>query len=209
MQLHVYVARHAESIWNAQGRWQGQADPPLSEEGRHQASALAARYASNALDAIISSDLKRAVDTALTVSQQRDLELQRFAELREMDVGDWAGLTRAEVMTQFPQQWDDHLAGKDPRMGGGENRELLQRRVTAAFDAILTLAFDSEWRTVLIVTHGGVVREIALHVLGIDTADPLITSRLAIPRNASVAVITSGSLGQRLVTYNDTAHLTG
>jgi 2,3-bisphosphoglycerate-dependent phosphoglycerate mutase len=83
----ILIARHGESDWNRERRWQGQADRPLTERGSEQARALAARLAHIELDAVYSSDLRRARDTGAAVAESQQLELQVVPELREVDVG--------------------------------------------------------------------------------------------------------------------------
>ena len=97
----ILIARHGQSDWNHEKRWQGHADRPLTERGREQAQALADRLAHIELDAVYSSDLKRARDTAAAVAKSQGLELQQLPDLREVDVGSWSGLTRAEAEERF------------------------------------------------------------------------------------------------------------
>lgn len=203
----VEVVRHGESTWNARGLWQGQADPPLSETGREQARALAARYSGATLDAIWSSDLVRAVVTAETVAAVSALDVRTDPALREMNVGTWAGLTRTEIAERFPAEWDAVQAGEDPRRGGGENREDLMRRVRRAFSDIVTESLAAGWRRIVVVTHGGVAREIALDALGLDAEGMSAARRLAAPANTAVSIVVAAGDALRLLTYNDSSHV--
>ena len=91
MTTRILLVRHGESAWNAIGRWQGWADPELSDLGRQQA--LEAAAAVGAVDAIVASDLQRAMQTALIISEAIGVgPVQVEAGLRERDVGDWTGL---------------------------------------------------------------------------------------------------------------------
>ena len=90
----IFLARHGESDWNAEHRWQGHADRPLTERGLEQARELAARLADVELDAVYSSDLRRAWETAEAVASSQGIEVARQPELREVDVGSWSGCTR-------------------------------------------------------------------------------------------------------------------
>ena len=117
----ILLARHGETDWNRIGRWQGHADPPLNEAGREQAAALAERLAGDGIAAIYSSDLRRASATARTVGKQLGLAVVEDPALREIDVGSWSGLTRAEVAERFPEgfaRWLEGEIGHD-----GEARE--------------------------------------------------------------------------------------
>lgn len=97
----VLFIRHGQSEWNLAGRWQGQADPPLTDLGRSQARAAARSLGQ--VDAIWSSDLRRAVETAAIVATEIGVgPVVADAGLRERDVGEWQGLTRSEIDEQFP-----------------------------------------------------------------------------------------------------------
>src|SRR4249919_1885580 len=92
----VLLARHGQSEWNSAGRWQGQADPPLSALGRKQAIHAAERI--GAVDAIIASDLQRAAETAFIIAEAIGVgPVITEPQLRERNVGEWSGLTRDEI----------------------------------------------------------------------------------------------------------------
>jgi broad specificity phosphatase PhoE len=160
----ILIARHGQSDWNQEKRWQGHADRPLTERGREQAQALADRVAHIELDAVYSSDLQRARDTAAVVAESQGLELRQLPELREVDVGSWSGLTRAEAEERFPEgfaRWRDGFPGwKD-----GETYEAMTDRVLRAVDEI---AEEHEGGRVLVVSHGGPIRAIHAAALGLD-----------------------------------------
>jgi broad specificity phosphatase PhoE len=160
----LLLARHGETDWNRARRWQGFADRPLTERGKAQARALAERLADIALDAVYSSDLRRARETAEAVTVAQGLEVIQLPELREVDVGSWEGLTRDEAEERFPkgfQRWRDGGTGWDD----GETYGEMSRRVLEALDRI---ARDREGGRVLIVTHGGPIRAIHAAALGLD-----------------------------------------
>ena len=160
----MLIARHGQSDWNQEKRWQGHADRPLTERGREQAEALADRLAHIELDAVYSSDLQRARDTAAVVAEKQGLELRQLPELREVDVGSWSGLTRAEAEERFPEgfaRWRDGYPGwKD-----GETYEAMTDRVLGAVDRI---AEEHEGGRALVVSHGGPIRAIHAAALGLD-----------------------------------------
>jgi probable phosphoglycerate mutase len=152
----IWLIRHAESTWNAERRWQGQSDPPLSPRGREQAAALAARLVALGLHAIVSSDLRRAAETASIVAARLGLALVLDPRLREHDVGAWGGLTEAEVAARWPDDLARFRSGDlDVRMGGGETRRELAVRVQAALGALRAVYAG---RRLGLVTHGGVIR---------------------------------------------------
>jgi broad specificity phosphatase PhoE len=160
----VILARHGESDWNAAGRYQGHADRPLTGRGRRQADELAARLAKVPLDAVYSSDLMRARDTALPVAEAHGLRVDTLPELREVDVGSWSGLTREEAQQRFPEgfrrwlRWE--LAWED-----GESYEAMGARVV---DAVCRVAARHPGGSILVVSHGGSIRAVHAAAAGID-----------------------------------------
>jgi probable phosphoglycerate mutase len=147
------LARHGETDWNAVGRWQGHADPPLNDVGRAQAAALAAELDGQGIDGVVSSDLARAVETAEIVARRLGLHVTQDAALREIDVGSWSGLTRAEVAERFPEgfaRWQAGAIGHD-----GETRDALTARIG---EALLRHASAHAGSRLLVVTHGGAIR---------------------------------------------------
>ena len=152
----LLLIRHAESTWNAKGRWQGHGDPPLSDRGRAQASALARELAYESIDVIISSDLCRAVETAAIVGETHDLRPELNPRLRELDIGKWEGLTRDEIESTSGDALRRFDAGNlDVRPGAGENlRELEQR----AHSIVNELVGAHPGRRLAVVTHLGVIR---------------------------------------------------
>ena len=164
MTTTVLLARHGQSDWNAAGRWQGHADRPLSERGREQARELAARLAEFTLDAIYSSDLSRARQTAEAVAKVQKLEVVTVPELREVDVGSWEGLTRDEARKRFPDDFRRWQAG-GVGWQDGETYVEMSRRVVGA---IRSLAARHEGGRILVVGHGGPIRAVHAEALGLD-----------------------------------------
>ena len=157
----ILLARHGETDWNRAGRWQGQADPPLNELGRRQAGTLADQLAEDGVAAIYSSDLRRARDTARIVADRLGLDVTEDRALREIDVGSWSGLTREEVGERFPDGFARWLAGEIGH--DGETRDELAQRVVPAVESI---AHEHAGESVLVVTHGGVIRALRRHAAG-------------------------------------------
>ncbi len=201
----LWVVRHGESTWNALGRYQGQADVPLSEQGRWQAAALAQRLAGQEFAAVYSSDLVRAQETARAVAEclQGQPPVCPEFRLREIQVGELAGLTGAEIAQRFP----DYLAAlrRDPwhtPRPGGESMADLYARSAPAFEAI---ARRHAGERVLVVTHGGLVRVAVGLVLGEHSARE-VWSRLSVS-NASITRVLLGGPHCALLGFNDDAHL--
>jgi len=157
----ILLARHGETEWNRLGLWQGQADPPLNETGRGQAETLAEQLAEDGIEAIYSSDLLRASETARIVGDRLGLAVSEDRRLREIDVGSWSGLTREDVQKRFPDGFMRWLAGE---LGhDGETREALTRRVVEVVEEI---AHAHVGEFVLVVTHGGAIRAVRRHTAG-------------------------------------------
>jgi broad specificity phosphatase PhoE len=158
-ELRVYglvLVRHAESTWNAERRWQGQEDPPLSPRGLDQARALGSTLAGEGIRAIVASDLERARETARLVADPLGWTLELEPRLRELDVGAWGGLTLDEIAARWPEDLARLRAGDlDVRPGGGESRRELRARVMAAIEAA---AARHAGAPLALVTHAGVVR---------------------------------------------------
>ena len=143
----VYLARHGQTAYNRIGRFQGQQQIALDETGRAQARELAEQLAGVPFDAVFSSDLKRAHETAELVAAPHGVPVVTDPELREIDVGSWSGLTRAEIRERFPN-------GERP---DGETHEQHAARIVRA---VTRIARDNLGRRILLVGHGGTFRSI-------------------------------------------------
>ena len=113
METHVYLVRHGETAWNRERRFQGHQDVPLSPAGLFQAERLAQRLKSETFDAVYSSDLKRAVQTAEIVARELALPVVTLKGLRERSMGEWEGLTQEEVAARFPDWPGRIVEGKN------------------------------------------------------------------------------------------------
>jgi broad specificity phosphatase PhoE len=179
----LLLARHGESDWNREDRWQGHADRPLTPLGRRQARALAARLARTHLDAIYASDLERARATADAVAAGRGLAVVTRRDLREVDVGTWTGLSWAEVEHLHPDgraRWQAGETGWD----GGESYAAMARRVAGALREI---AAEHDGGLVLVVAHGGPMRAALAEAAGLDIAAYRRTSPT--PGNGDLAAV--------------------
>ena len=141
----ILLARHGETDWNFERRVQGHADRPLNETGRAQARALADELDGEPLDAVYSSDLARAHETARIVAERKGLPVTAVPDLREKNFGSWEGLTDDEVLLRFPDARRGHW-------GDGETGAEMAERVVAALGRI---AEAHPGGRVLVVAHGG------------------------------------------------------
>lgn len=167
--MRLILLRHGRTTWNAERRFQGQADPPLDEVGRAQAYEVAALIAALRPDVLVSSDAKRAAQTAAPVAEVAGLAVRLDPRLRERSLGHWEGLTRDEVADRFPSEFADWVAGRDVSRRGGETREQVAERALAAFGELPDVA------TAVLVTHSATAMALCnallsmpqeVHVLG-------------------------------------------
>lgn len=154
----ILLVRHGETDWNAEGRWQGHADPPLNDVGRRQAEQLAETLAADPPAAVYSSDLARARETAEIVGARLRLPVALDRRLREVDVGEWSGLTRDEVEHRYPEGWQRRTAG-GAGWEQGESYDAMRVRVLEALQAI---AAAHDGGRVLVITHGGPIGQVWL-----------------------------------------------
>ncbi len=149
MPTRILLLRHGQSTWNAARRWQGQADPPLTELGEEQAYQASLKL--GVFDDIVASDLERARRTAEIIAAQIGIGPVRLDErLRENHAGEWEGLTAAEVEAGWPGYLDEHR-----RPPGFEPAQEVEVRVLAALVQAARQVPDGE---ILAVSHGGVIR---------------------------------------------------
>lgn len=188
--IRVLLVRHGESEWNAAGRWQGQADPPLTATGRRQGRSAAASI--GALDTIVASDLQRARETAEIIAEELGVgPVELDAGFRERHAGAWQGLTRSEIHEQWPGYLpDDPVHGGTPPPGvrrppGYEDDAAVIERALQALDRLANRVGEGD---ALVVTHGGVIHAIERH-LGVTEWDRI--ANLA----ARWVVIGDGRLG--------------
>lgn len=186
----LYLARHGESDWNVERRWQGNADRPLTDLGRRQAGQLAERLASTPLDAVYSSDLLRARETAAAVARRQGLEVRTLAALREVDVGSWSGLTREEVEERFPAAFATWREGGHGWVDGEAYEVMAERVVTA----VLEIAGSHPGGSVLVVAHGGPIRALHAVALGLDISEHRRLKPVAVNAHLSRLHVEDGRL---------------
>ena len=159
----ILLVRHGQSTWNADGRWQGRADPPLSDLGVRQAKVAAETVGEFGVTRIWASPLVRADQTARILAARLGLEVENDARLAERDAGDWTGKTRIEIEAGWPGFLD---GGRRPN--GFETDDVLHERALAAMADIGLGAHEP----VAVISHGGLIRVVER---------ALDTGRLAVP----------------------------
>jgi probable phosphoglycerate mutase len=197
----IIAIRHGETDWNVESRIQGQLDIGLNAAGRWQAQRLARALAGEALDAIYSSDLARAHDTAQVVAQAAGRDVRAVSGLRERGFGAFEGMTFVEIEKCFPddaRRWRQRDAGFGPN--GGETLQAFHDRVVTVTAGLAAL---HRGQHIALVAHGGVLDVLyrAATRLALDAP------RTWFLGNASVNRLLAGDEGFALVGWGDTAHL--
>ncbi|MHB9058494.1 MAG: histidine phosphatase family protein [Bacillota bacterium] len=200
-QCLVYLVRHAETSWNADGRFQGQVDTELSPLGRRQAAALGTRLAALAPSGLYTSDLWRARETADLAGSVAGLTATPDRAFREVHVGQWQGLTFDEVRTSRPDSFAEWVSGRAGfRFPQGETYE---EGAARAMERLEGLAAGHRGGRLVIVSHGGVLRAMIYSILGLEHGH---RGRMTLT-NAGVSAIAGAPGRWRLVLLNDTCHL--
>ncbi|WP_375501678.1 histidine phosphatase family protein [uncultured Jatrophihabitans sp.] len=158
----LLLLRHGRTAWNAQRRFQGQADPSLDEIGRAQAYEVGALIAAVRPDQLVTSDLARAEQTAEIVGAACGLEPIADARLRERGLGHWEGLTRDEVAETYPDEFADWVAGRDVSRRGGESRDQVAERALKAFHELSVVPVT------VLVSHSATAMALTNALLGIE-----------------------------------------
>jgi probable phosphoglycerate mutase len=203
----ILLIRHGETAWNAVRRLQGHTDIPLSPAGERQAEALARALAGEALDAIISSDLGRALQTAQAVAAQHPhLALHTDPGLRERGYGAFEGLLYTEIAERYPVEFAEWQARDvDAVMpAGGRAAESFRQFYQRCQDGIARWAARYPQHTIAIVAHGGVLECAYRAARGLSIDGP----RDFQVRNASINRFTFGNGVLSLEQWGEVAHLT-
>lgn len=182
------LLRHAQSAWNEQGRWQGRADPPLSDLGRRQAGAAAGRL--GAVDAIVASPLERARVTAEILAEANGIgPVVVDDDLVERDVSEWSGLTRAQIEAEWPGYLDE--ARRPP---GWEEDDAVVARALAVLARVEAMYRGA---SVVVVTHGGLIGSLERHHGAPSGRIANLSGRLVSHDGTGMA------MGERLVLLDD------
>jgi len=199
--LKLILIRHGETYWNKERRIQGgSSDTELSEVGLKQASLLTSFLKGENVSVIVSSPLKRALDTAKAIAIQHKIPVEIDAGLKEIEVGEMEGLSLSSLNTGFSQYlmrgWQEGGSGRLP---GGESFVELQQRSWACIERLLAEHKD---RTAVVVSHYFVILAIIFKALGLQL-DCLPKFRVD---TGGVSIIEFNERGSRLVLFNDTSY---
>jgi broad specificity phosphatase PhoE len=198
--LHLMLVRHGETDWNAQRRYQGQSDVPLSVLGRRQAELVAGRLAGKEINAMYASDLKRALDTARVIAEKSGLKVFPEPRLRELKFGVLEGLTFDEAQERYPDMIAAWLDDFNRPPDGAETIDLFNTRCVSLLD---DLKGKHDEQVVLLVAHGGSLSEILRVVLGLSRKKRWYLEM----ENASLTEVLVAENYVSLKRLNDTCHL--
>ena len=196
--LEVCLVRHAQSASNAKGVWQGHGDSPLSDMGRTQVEALGRALQEQRYDLVLSSDLSRAADTARAAG----VEMEHGESWREIDVGDWEGLTMEQVVERFPEQIEALKARQTFSIGGGETWPEVFRRADESLAGLRRRMPDGG--RAIVFTHGGIIAALLSGLLGVRGRFPWPLGRM---RNTGRTTLRFAGDRVELLAHNDDSHL--
>jgi broad specificity phosphatase PhoE len=174
--VRILLARHGETIFNVEGRWQGQSDSPLTERGIAQSRELARALADEPIAAVYSSDLGRALNTAREVAKLHTLCAQTDIRLREIDTGAWTGKSRQEIEAIYPgalDVWATTPAAM--RMPDGETILEAQTRALAFFAEQMPAHLG---QMIVVISHGAVTQAILVSAMGGTVTDLWLKQRV-------------------------------
>lgn len=202
----LYVVRHGESTHNAENRIQGQSNPLLSELGRRQGTRAAETLRTIPFDAIYSSPLRRAAETAEILAQQIGLAIRYDDRLMEVNVGHVQDRHREEVMQLHPEVVPGWRSGRlDFRFPGGESRPEVIARGKVSFEEICR----ADHQQAIIYSHGGLILAAMKALLGIPSDEPPHALRNASITKLDISIDPDGTLNAELLDFDNTDHLSG
>ncbi len=193
----VLLIRHGETDWSREARWQGHRDVPLNERGLEQARALVPALARLDPERIVTSDLMRTQQTAQPIADRVGLDVATDADLREVDVGSWAGLTHDEAAARFPDGVTRHDAGGTGWTDGETYAQVAERAERALVRHTDGLPADA---LVIAVAHGGLIGAVTGRLLGLDAEDQ--RRRIGRPSHCHGTYLRRVADGWRLLAYN-------
>ena len=195
----VILVRHGEAEGNRHHRLIGWSDVELTDIGHRQARLVADRLAQAPVQRIVSSDLRRTIDTAAPLAAMLDMDPVLDSRFREIHNGAWTGLTPNEVSAGWPGLWQRYVEGHDVDRPGGERWADVRARVVSGLEELLA----SDEITV-VFSHGGPLVIAAAWASGVVMSGNVFKGPLASAENASLCTIVAGP---RLLGYNDVGHL--
>lgn len=196
----ILLIRHGQTDWNRLKRWQGHTDTPLNDLGRAESERLAQRLTAWPIEAIYSSDLSRAFETATILGAALNLDPQRDLSLRERNGGQFEGLTSEEMESRFGTLWQKvRKEGAAPP--DGESELQVASRIYQAYEQY---KLRHKGQMIALVSHGGALKNLISVILGFPMGKK---APIGLLKNAALSVIRIDDFGQRLTLLNDHCHL--
>ncbi len=200
--ITILLIRHGRTDFNASGRFMGQKDVPLDEQGVSQARSLASALHRWNPVCIYSSPLSRALDTARPAASRLEIPLVRDERWLEVDLGKLAGLTWEEAAERLPDYHQERTSGRECLPPGGEPTTAVQKR---AADGLRHIARRHPNQSVVVVSHGGTIKSLLSWIL----SAPLKEKWRMDIANGSLSVVRLTSRGWQISSLNYTDHLPG
>jgi alpha-ribazole phosphatase len=165
--IRLLLVRHGQTAWSAERRYQGSTDVPLNDTGLRQAAALGVHFTADKIDAIYSSTLQRALQTAAAISRTSGVAVIPEPRFRETSFGEWEGKTYSDLQAQ----WADHLTAwrLDPMTNTPPGGESLAQLLQRAGEGVRDIEQKHHDETVMIVAHGGVLRALICYALNLPS----------------------------------------
>lgn len=158
----MYFVRHGSTIWNRTGRQLGRSDIHLDREGEVESERVAEHLSSLPLDQVYASDLARARATAHAIAARHGLEVELDGRFREIDEGEWEGLTQREIEEQWPELWDRRFYCRRP---SGESPADVCKR---ALEALHSIVASHPRGIIAVVSHQGLIRWVAASLMNLN-----------------------------------------
>jgi broad specificity phosphatase PhoE len=196
--LTLYLVRHGQTAYNATGRVQGWLDVPLDDIGKMQALSVGRRFANKRINAIYTSPLSRAAETAKAIAAACNREVILDLRLREYNMGDWTGLTGDEIAATTPGQ---HLASLEAQIPNGESATDMRNRVESFLTDVVAKHTSREM--VVAVSHGGTLGMVVAAMLNM----PSVRRQPFTFGNTAITKATYDHGTWRLRSMNDRCHL--
>lgn len=200
--MKIYITRHGQTEWNVEGRMQGAKNSNLTEQGKKEALNLGNSLKDTKIDYIYTSPLTRAYETALLIKRDKDIAVEIYENLKEMNFGIWEGMHSDDVVRDYE---DEHYKlWNEPHLYtpiGGETFEELIKRVKIALNDIIN---QNKGENILLVTHTVVIKAIYAIVKGYEIKDfwnpPYI-------KNTCVTILECNEDNYRFILEADTSHV--
>ncbi|MDU7440441.1 MAG: histidine phosphatase family protein [Clostridium sp.] len=202
MKTTIMLIRHGETEWNILGKFQGSTDIPLSNEGIRQAFMLKERLKSD-FDYIFSSPLKRAYETAKILCDERGKQVSIAEEIREINFGEWEGLTVKGIAEKYPDIFNEWRNDKREGKFCGGDMSTLNASIRAK-NCIMEIANKHKGKKIVIVAHGGIIKA---GLIGIFEWDMSMYHKIALGNTCVNTITFNDDMKPALLGLNDTNHL--